>query len=246
MSNPDDPSHIWGPPLILRWKTSPSPNIPSSWNSPTGVIWWHRVFIMAPRWFPAFIEWIPLILSFQLFQLEGMFGLGEVFHLNIRGVLNMDLRSSGLDMLINVLRYPRLYIYPISTSILTLISSYFYLDIHSQSTVVIQLYLEFHSLYYSASCFRLSFSVSSRTLKWVFSYLTYLSSDSLLLWHSYCLSRLLSCYKTEGVSSTTLNYCLSSILTQWLYNKVLEFVHCTTQLETGRGFRHWLQLMHCT
>ena len=34
--------------------------------------------------------------------------------------------------------------------------------------------------YYSASCFRLSFSVS---------YLTYLSSDSLLLWHSYYLSR---------------------------------------------------------
>src|SRR5882724_10197768 len=31
-----------------------------------------------------------------------------------------------------LLRYPRLYIYPISTSILTLISSYFYLDIHSQ------------------------------------------------------------------------------------------------------------------
>ena len=60
-----------------------------------------------------------------------------------------------------LLRYPRLYIYPISTSILTLISSYFYLDIQSQSTVVIQLYLEFHSLYYSASCFRLSFSASS-------------------------------------------------------------------------------------
>src|SRR5882724_1339888 len=68
-----------------------------------------------------------------------------------------------------VLRYPRLYIYPISTSILTLISSYFYLDIHSQSTVVIQLYLEFHSLHYSASCFRLSFSVSSRTLNYCLS-----------------------------------------------------------------------------
>ena len=66
-----------------------------------------------------------------------------------------------------MLRYPWLYIYPISTSILTLISSYFYLDIYSQSTVVIQL-SEFYSLYFSAICFRLSFSVSSRTLKWVF------------------------------------------------------------------------------
>jgi len=35
-----------------------------------------------------------------------------------------------------LLRYPRLYIYPISTSILTLVSSYFYLNIHSQSTVI--------------------------------------------------------------------------------------------------------------
>src|SRR5882724_13623559 len=51
-----------------------------------------------------------------------------------------------------VLRYHRLYIYPISTSILTLLSSYFYLDIYSHSTVVIQL-SEFNSLYYSAICF---------------------------------------------------------------------------------------------
>src|SRR5882724_10820628 len=64
----------------------------------------------------------------------------------------------------SLLRYLWLYIYPISTSILTLISSYFYLDIYSQRTVVIQL-SEFYSLYYSAICFRLSFSVSSRTLK---------------------------------------------------------------------------------
>src|SRR5882724_2825122 len=39
---------------------------------------------------------------------------------------------------LHVLRYPRLYIYPISISILNLISSYFHLDIHSQSTVIIQ------------------------------------------------------------------------------------------------------------
>src|SRR5882724_6234713 len=36
----------------------------------------------------------------------------------------------------HLLRYPRLYIYPISTSILTLISSYFYL--HSQHIVTKQ------------------------------------------------------------------------------------------------------------
>src|SRR5882724_7153930 len=85
-----------------------------------------------------------------------------VLHTDLmKGLHLTEMTCKGMVML---LRYPWLYIYPISTSILTLISSYFYLDIYSQTTVVIQL-SEFYSLYYSAICFRLSFSVSSRTLK---------------------------------------------------------------------------------
>src|SRR5882724_7252798 len=105
-------------------------------------------------------------------------GLGDVFRNHVMIPLHRPLLEC--HKLFGLLRYPRLYIYPISTSILTLISSYFYLDIHSQSTIVIQLYLEFYSLYYSASCFRLSFSFIQNTEVSI-SYLTYLSSDSLLL-----------------------------------------------------------------
>src|SRR5882724_8849900 len=58
---------------------------------------------------------------------------------DLKGNKDHILKSRGMGTpRLLLLRYPRLYIYPISTSILTLLSSYFYLDIHSQSTVVIQ------------------------------------------------------------------------------------------------------------
>jgi len=60
-------------PLILRWKTSPSPNVPSSWNSPfnhSSLLEWSydsRVLSWHPLWFPS-LHWmiLPLLLSFLL------------------------------------------------------------------------------------------------------------------------------------------------------------------------------------
>ena len=60
-------------PLISRWKTSPSPNVPSSWNSPfnhSSLLKWSynsRVLSWHPLWFPS-LHWkiFPSLLTFLL------------------------------------------------------------------------------------------------------------------------------------------------------------------------------------
>jgi len=81
-------------------------------------------------------------------DLEGICMLDSIVwdHTSADLVIFCDACPAGLGFYVptlnvgfcSLLRYPRLPLYPISTSILTLLSSSYYLDIHSQGAEVIQ------------------------------------------------------------------------------------------------------------
>ena len=82
MSNPVTSSPYLRTPLTLRWKTSPSPTIPSSWNSPSSLLdqpfnvssapSWHSLLFLSlhpwhPLWFLSLhLMILPSLLSFLL------------------------------------------------------------------------------------------------------------------------------------------------------------------------------------